>query len=327
MAEKTVAVTRQRWPEKTSAPPPAKTFVERWRDGLAAASAASAAAVAFAAWSDDDPWSLAFTLLYAASCAIRSNNPIAWGSAPCVRRANLRRPRRRRGFFARIFRGDASRRRRGFFARIFRGDASRRCRGFFARIFRGDASWQTARIRERDRRALRYCVVSASSAFSCPLADQLVSHVGESAFGLLMGRYAAATGAGGYALPLLICVVARAACWRGVYRAAAGPHALEETCWLVVASTLAARGFEKGHLDVFLFFFVYALGLAVWDLPMYLYRSPVNVSGDAVRASLTKPRVDVRFKTWRDDIPWLTVYFVVGPWMGLILRRRIVAVA
>ena len=295
MAEKTVAVTRQRWPEKTSAPPPAKTFVERWRDGLAAASAASAAAVAFAAWSDDDPWSLAFTLLYAASCAIRSNNPIAWGSAPCVRRANLRRPRRRRGFFA--------------------------------RIFRGDASWQTARIRERDRRALRYCVVSASSAFSCPLADQLVSHVGESAFGLLMGRYAAATGAGGYALPLLICVVARAACWRGVYRAAAGPHALEETCWLVVASTLAARGFEKGHLDVFLFFFVYALGLAVWDLPMYLYRSPVNVSGDAVRASLTKPRVDVRFKTWRDDIPWLTVYFVVGPWMGLILRRRIVAVA
>ena len=89
---------------------------------------------------------------------------------------------------------------------------------------------------------------------------------------------------------------------------------------------MAYRGLLAGHRDVSVYFGAYALGLAAWDVPMYLVRAgsaTMKPDAAAVRASLTKPKVDVSFDTWRADMPWLTVYFVLGPWGAAILRKRI----
>ncbi|KAH8072174.1 VDE lipocalin domain-containing protein [Aureococcus anophagefferens] len=107
---------------------------------------------------------------------------------------------------------------------------------------------------------------------SSPIADQCVSHLGESAMGVLMCCYTVTADKDEPRLYLwlsvLIAAVARAACWCGVNA-------------------------KRGDCKV------------------------------AILKSLTRPPVDDSYDTWKDDMPWLTLYFVLGPWAALVLYQRI----
>ena len=180
-------------------------------------------------------------------------------------------------------------------------------------------------------------VARRGGGLDCPLGDQCVSHLGESAMGMLMGCYTVATASGGDLPPRLwvaplIAAVARSACWCGVVGGLAAPHAVEEGCWAVAAATVALRARSCGHGEVCLFFAAWALCLVAVDVPMYVAAAKRHATDDkvdafAVAKSLTQPLVDSTYDCWKDDIPWLTLYFVLGPWGALFLYQRVAAAA
>lgn len=179
-------------------------------------------------------------------------------------------------------------------------------------------------------------VADRGRGFSSPIADQVLSHVGESCMGALFGLYTAATSTEALGtrhlprawLPLLIGALARAMCWCGVVAGEPRAHAVEEVCWLVAGATVAARARTAGHPEIWVFYGAYCLLLALVDVPMYARQAlGPRATGAAVQRSLTKPLVGTAYETWKDDMPWLTLYFVLGPWGALFLYQRVAATA
>ena len=136
-------------------------------------------------------------------------------------------------------------------------------------------------------------------------------------------------------VPLII--VAQLACWYAVTSLNHLGHAIEELLWAAMVGLLAvslglAWVSMSGSIRLWL-----ALGLAacigaailmlVVDVPMYLARwrqgrscgiryLPVR---EGLSDALSRRQVTHRWSEWRQEVPWMSLYFSVGVWLSLAL--------
>lgn len=132
-----------------------------------------------------------------------------------------------------------------------------------------------------------------------------------------------------------LCILAQAVCWYAVLSLDHIGHAIEETLWAVLmmilsAAFAAAALTAAGSLRVVLVagFLVYGIGAVLTmavDVRMYIRRWRRNAPGG--RMTLATGLLDSRrrrhptmaWEVWREEVPWMTVYFSIGVWTSLAL--------
>lgn len=147
---------------------------------------------------------------------------------------------------------------------------------------------------------------------------------GESAFTKLVSRAI---------VPLI--VVAELFSWTAVLSTNYLLHAAENSLW-TVAAALALAGFVSawprvdGRTRRFLgaaavFGAGYVAFMATVDVPMYLSRWQADVAAGREYLSLTQGLAEVLrlcvvtrdWAAWREDVPWLSLYFTVAVWISI----------
>jgi hypothetical protein len=141
-----------------------------------------------------------------------------------------------------------------------------------------------------------------------------------------------ATGAHAF-LPLAI--VAQLVCWYAVLSLNHFGHAIEESLWAVMmlilsaasgAAALAAHGTLRVMLIVA--FVVYGAGAALTmavDVRMYVRRWRLRASdvrlplATGLRDSRLRRQPTSKWEVWREEAPWMTLYFSVGVWTSLAM--------
>jgi hypothetical protein len=160
----------------------------------------------------------------------------------------------------------------------------------------------------------------------------------------LVLREAGAAAGGGSALlvsrivvPLI--VVAELLSWGAVLTSNYLLHAAENSLW-TLAAVLAVAGFASllarpgnGHRPVMVAAIVcataYVTFMTLVDVPMYLARWQADLAaghelsplGEGVREVLRRCMVTREWAAWRQDAPWLTLYFTVAVWTSIALAH------
>jgi hypothetical protein len=132
-----------------------------------------------------------------------------------------------------------------------------------------------------------------------------------------------------------LAVVAQVLCWYAVLSLNPVGHAIEESLWallmLMLAAAFGTAAFAvEGPLRWMLIagFLVYVAGAGLtmaFDVKMYLRRWRRSAVG--VRLSLATGLLDSRrrrhptlaWEVWREEAPWMTVYFSAGVWTSLAM--------
>jgi hypothetical protein len=135
-------------------------------------------------------------------------------------------------------------------------------------------------------------------------------------------------------LPLVI--VAELFCWYAVLSLNHIGHAIEESLWallMVILSVLsgAAALAAHGPLRVLLIAGCVVYGVGAWltiavDVRMYVRRWRQPRAGGS-RLTIATGLLDSRYrrhptlawKVWREEVPWMTVYFSIGVWTSLAM--------
>jgi len=186
------------------------------------------------------------------------------------------------------------------------------------------------------------------------LHDTLLSHifVGRSVatvaelcfavqWALVLREAGAAAGSGTAAIvarvlvPLI--VVAQISCWGAVLTTNYLLHAVENSLW-TLAAVLAIAGFAslgsrlgEWRRGVIVAAIVcgaaYVAFMTIVDVPMYLARWQADLAagrellplGDGLREILRRCTVTRDWAAWRQDVPWLTLYFTFAVWVSIAL--------
>jgi hypothetical protein len=156
---------------------------------------------------------------------------------------------------------------------------------------------------------------------------------------LFMHRLSDMTGmrmldAGAYAF-IPLAILAELVCWYAVLSLNHIGHAIEESLWallmLILSGTCAAAALAaQGPLRVMLIagFLIYGVGAALtiaFDVRMYVRRWRLNAAN--VRFTLATGLRDVQrrrhptvaWDVWREEAPWMTLYFSIGVWTSLAM--------
>jgi hypothetical protein len=132
-----------------------------------------------------------------------------------------------------------------------------------------------------------------------------------------------------------LAIVAEVVCWYAVLSLNHIGHAIEESLWallmliLSVASGTAALG-AQGLLRVMLIagFLVYGVGAGLtlaFDVTMYVRRWRLKAAGlyltlaSGLRDSQRRRHPTVAWDVWREEVPWMTLYFSIGVWTSLAM--------
>ena len=134
-------------------------------------------------------------------------------------------------------------------------------------------------------------------------------------------------------VPLVI--LAEMVCWYSVLSLNHIGHAVEETLWAVLmmilsaafgAVALTAEGFLR--LMLIAAFLVYGVGAVLTiavDVRMYVKRWRDHAARarmplmTGLRDSQRRRHPTVAWEMWRDEVPWMTVYFSIGVWTSLAM--------
>jgi hypothetical protein len=132
-----------------------------------------------------------------------------------------------------------------------------------------------------------------------------------------------------------LAIVAQVVCWYAVLSLNHIGHAIEESLWallflmLAAAFGLAAVG-AGGLLRVMLIagFLVYGVGAGLtlaFDVRMYVRRWRQKTVGSyltldtGLRDSQRRRHPTLAWDVWREEAPWMTLYFSVGVWTSLAM--------
>jgi hypothetical protein len=132
-----------------------------------------------------------------------------------------------------------------------------------------------------------------------------------------------------------LAIVAQVVCWYAVLSLNHIGHAIEESLWallflmLAAAFGMAAAGAD-GLLRVTLIagFLVYGVGAGLtlaFDVRMYLRRWRQKTVGHyltldtGLRDSHRRRHPTLAWEVWREEAPWMTLYFSVGVWTSLAM--------
>jgi hypothetical protein len=134
-------------------------------------------------------------------------------------------------------------------------------------------------------------------------------------------------------VPLVI--VAELFCWYAVLTLNHVGHALEESLWallmLMLSVVLGTAAFAaQGPLRVMLIagFVVYGVGAGLtmaFDVRMYIRRWRLRAAG--IYLTITTGWHDSQYRRhptlawafWREEVPWMTLYFSIGVWTSLAM--------
>src|SRR5262249_22119675 len=131
-----------------------------------------------------------------------------------------------------------------------------------------------------------------------------------------------------------LVVVAQLVCWYAVLSLNHVGHAVEESLWALLMLLLsvafgAAAAVEHGVLRVMLIVgeLVYGVAAALtvaFDVRMYMRRWRLY-AGDrltlamGLRDSRYRRHRTLAWEDWREEVPWMTLYFSVGVWTSLAM--------
>jgi len=134
-------------------------------------------------------------------------------------------------------------------------------------------------------------------------------------------------------VPLVI--LAEIVCWYAVLSLNHIGHAIEESLWALLMLILsAAFGTAalavQGRLHVMLIagFLVYGLGAVLTmacDVRMYLRRSRLVAASahltlaTGLRDCQLRRHATIAWEDWREEVPWMTLYFSIGVWTSLAM--------
>jgi hypothetical protein len=131
------------------------------------------------------------------------------------------------------------------------------------------------------------------------------------------------------------CVFAQLVCWYAVLSLNHIWHAIEETLWALMmlllsaacgTAALAAHGPLRALL--FAFLLVYGVGACLTllvDVRMYVRRWRVHATNGrlsivtGLRDSRSRRHPTLAWEVWREEVPWMTLYFSVGVWTSLAM--------
>lgn len=137
-------------------------------------------------------------------------------------------------------------------------------------------------------------------------------------------------------MPLIL--VAEVFSWGAVITSNYLLHAVENSLW-TVAAALALAGFLSLHriaADESTRFLkaasvcagAYLVFMATVDVPMYLSRWKAVPAGDGslpldegLRTLIERCIVVYDWSAWREDVPWLTLYFTIAVWISIALAH------
>jgi hypothetical protein len=138
-------------------------------------------------------------------------------------------------------------------------------------------------------------------------------------------------------VPLI--VVAEACSWAAVLTTNYLLHAIENSLWtLGAALALIAIALVRPRLDVagkrfagaaIVCSALYIVYMAGADVPMWVTRWRGEPGGwhagisavDGLRTALQRCVVSREWAAWRDDVPWLSLYFTVAVWISIALAH------
>ena len=185
-------------------------------------------------------------------------------------------------------------------------------------------------------------IVLIDSRLSSVLVGRSVATVAEACFAAqwaLVLHRAAPSGASALvpamssALVLLI-VLAEVFSWYAVLTGAQRAHALENSLWglsaaLVIAGMLVIgpHRLEGLYAPVIAGGVAYVAFIFVYDVPMYWSRWLLDQANGHTYMSVADGMVDAgrrwmvsyRWQDWKNEIPWMTLYFTFGVWSSIWL--------
>jgi hypothetical protein len=132
-----------------------------------------------------------------------------------------------------------------------------------------------------------------------------------------------------------LVVIAEAACWYAVLSLDHIGHAVEEALWALLMLLLAVgAGVAAVSADGTLRWLlvagcvVYGIGAALTlavDVRMYIRRRQTNAAvarlplASGLRDSGLRRQPTRAWAVWREEVPWMTVYFSIGVWTSLAM--------
>jgi hypothetical protein len=141
---------------------------------------------------------------------------------------------------------------------------------------------------------------------------------------------------GAAALPFVpLAILAETVCWYAVLSLNHIGHAIEESLWallmLILAAAFGAAALAAPtplRLMLIVGFVVYGVGAGLtvaFDVRMYVRRWRLNAGGD--RLTLATGLLDshrrrhpvLGWEVWREEVPWMTLYFSIGVWTSLAM--------
>src|SRR5262245_56685023 len=186
----------------------------------------------------------------------------------------------------------------------------------------------------------RGLLVSVASAI---LLGRTVATIAEVCFalqcGLFLQRLSTISGmpmldAGAHALVPLV-IFAELCCWYAVLSLNHLGHAIEESLWAVLMLILSAAFgtaalATAGSLRMMLIagFLVYGIGAVLtmaFDVRMYIRRWRLWTTGSrlplatGLRDSQVRRHPTLAWDVWREEVPWMTLYFSIGVWTSLAM--------
>jgi hypothetical protein len=131
-----------------------------------------------------------------------------------------------------------------------------------------------------------------------------------------------------------LVVVAELVCWYAVLSLNHIGHAIEETLWallmLILAAALGTAAVAADGLLRWLMILgvVLSIGAALtmaFDVRMYIRRWRMRADqvqltlATSLRDTLHRRQPTVAWEVWREEVPWMTLYFTVGVWTSLAM--------
>ncbi len=134
-------------------------------------------------------------------------------------------------------------------------------------------------------------------------------------------------------VPLVI--FAELCCWHAVLSLNHLGHAIEESLWallmLILSTACGMAAFTvEGSLRAMLIggFIIYGVGAGLtmaFDVRMYVRRWRLGTSGfhltlaTGLRDSQLRRHPSLAWEVWREEVPWMTLYFSIGVWTSLAM--------
>jgi hypothetical protein len=132
-----------------------------------------------------------------------------------------------------------------------------------------------------------------------------------------------------------VVVFAELVCWYAVLSLNPVGHAVEESLWALLMLLLsaafgtavpAARGLLRVMLIAGVLVYGVAAGLTIaFDVRMYMRRWRLYAADDrltlatGLRDSRYRRHPTLAWEVWREEVPWMTLYFSIGVWTSLAM--------